>query len=209
MQSRETNEEFAREQENANKGWETCYGAALKARLKWIDQMLMEGTDEAHEKLLAFFADEKEIAPYGNRSNAMIEMIVIMDIYKAEVEMGEAHTIFDRKIEGRRMGETELTAYMRAFRFLMWRLEFTKEADAGEKLIQFLKENQVSPVFLCKAVNTMASDEFSMLCEIMELTLEAKMFRHTYWLLLKMQRLAPGEESIRQMIEGLKAYATG
>ena len=45
MQSRETNEEFAREQENANKGWETCYGAALKARLKWIDQMLMEGTD--------------------------------------------------------------------------------------------------------------------------------------------------------------------
>ena len=47
MQSRETNEEFAREQENANKGWETCYGAALKARLKWIDQMLMEGTDEA------------------------------------------------------------------------------------------------------------------------------------------------------------------
>ena len=123
--------------------------------------------------------------------------------------MGEAHTIFDRKIEGRRMGETELTAYMRAFRFLMWRLEFTKEADAGEKLIQFLKENQVSPVFLCKAVNTMASDEFSMLCEIMELTLEAKMFRHTYWLLLKMQRLAPGEESIRQMIEGPKAYVTG
>lgn len=48
-----------------------------------------------------------------------------------------------------------------------------------------------------------------MLCEIMELTLEAKMFRHTYWLLLKMQRLAPGEESIRQMIEGLKAYVTG
>ena len=46
MQSRETNEEFAREQENANKGWETCYGAALKTRLKWIDQMLMEGTDE-------------------------------------------------------------------------------------------------------------------------------------------------------------------
>ena len=77
MQSRETNEEFAREQENANKGWETCYGAALKTRLKWIDQMLMEGTDEAHEKLLAFFADEKEIAPYGNRSNAMIEMIML------------------------------------------------------------------------------------------------------------------------------------
>ena len=97
MQSRETNEEFAREQENANKGWETCYGAALKARLKWIDQMLMEGTDEAHEKLLAFFADEKEIAPYGNRSNAMIEMIVIMDIYKAEVEMGEEMCIRDRQ----------------------------------------------------------------------------------------------------------------
>lgn len=209
MQSRETNEEFAREQENANKGWETCYGAALKTRLKWIDQMLMEGTDEAHEKLLAFFADEKEIAPYGNRSNAMIEMIVIMDIYKAEVEMGEAHTIFDRKIEGRRMGETELTAYMRAFRFLMWRLEFTDEADAGVNFIEFLKANQVSPVFLCKAVNTMAADEFSMLCVIMELTLDAKMFRHAYWLLLKMQRLAPGEESIRKMLEELKAYVTG
>ena len=209
MQNRETTEEFARDQENANKGWEISYGASAKAYLEWMDQMLEQGTAEAHEKLLAFFEDENKTAPYGNRSNAMIEMIVIMDIYKAEVEMGEAHTIFDRKIEGRRMGETELTAYMRAFRFLMWRLEFTKEADAGEKLIQFLKENQVSPVFLCKAVNTMASDEFSMLCEIMELTLEAKMFRHTYWLLLKMQRLAPGEESIRQMIEGLKAYVTG
>ena len=171
--------------------------------------MLMEGTDEAHEKLLAFFADEKEIAPYGNRSNAMIEMIVIMDIYKAEVEMGEAHTIFDRKIEGRLMGRTELTAYMRAFRFLMWRLEFTEEADAGEKLIRFLKENQVSPVFLCKAVDIMSADEVSMLCEVMELTLDAKMFRHTYWLLLKMQRLVPGEESIQQMLEELKVYVTG
>ena len=207
MQRRETSEEFAREQENANKGWETCYGAALKTRLKWIDQMLMEGTDEAHEKLLAFFADEKEIAPYGNRSNAMIEMIVIMDIYKAEVEMGEAHTIFDRKIEGRLMGRTELTAYMRAFRFLMWRLEFTEEADAGEKLIRFLKENQVSPVFLCNA--PLSADEVSMLCEVMELTLDAKMFRHTYWLLLKMQRLVPGEESIQQMLEELKVYVTG
>ena len=55
----------------------------------------------------------------------------------------------------------------------------------------------------------MAADEFSMLCVIMELTLDAKMFRHAYWLLLKMQRLAPGRESIRKMLEELKAYVTG
>ncbi|MFQ8777375.1 MAG: hypothetical protein ACLR78_08020 [Roseburia sp.] len=68
MQSRETNEEFAREQENANKGWETCYGAALKARLKWIDQMLMEGTDEAHEKLLAFLQMRKRLRHTGTEA---------------------------------------------------------------------------------------------------------------------------------------------
>ena len=78
MQNRETSEEFAREQENANKGWEICYGASAKAYLEWMDQMLEQGTAEAHEKLLAFFEDENKTAPYGNRSNAMIEMIVIM-----------------------------------------------------------------------------------------------------------------------------------
>ena len=40
MQNRETSEEFAREQENANKGWEICYGASAKAYLEWMDQML-------------------------------------------------------------------------------------------------------------------------------------------------------------------------
>lgn len=55
MQNRETSEEFAREQENANKGWEICYGASAKAYLEWMDQMLEQGTAEAHEKLLAFF----------------------------------------------------------------------------------------------------------------------------------------------------------
>lgn len=177
--------------------------------MEWMDQMLEQGTAEAHEKLLAFFEDENKTAPYGNRSNAMIEMIVIMDIYKAEVQMAEKNTILDRKIQGKPMRRSELTAYMREFRFLMWRLEFTDEADAGVNFIEFLKANQVSPVFLCKAVNTMAADEFSMLCVIMELTLDAKMFRHAYWLLLKMQRLAPGEESIRKMLEELKAYVTG
>ena len=37
MQNRETSEEFAREQENANKGWEICYGASAKAYLEWMD----------------------------------------------------------------------------------------------------------------------------------------------------------------------------
>ena len=50
MQNRETSEEFAREQENANKGWEICYGASAKAYLEWMDQMLEQGTAEAHEK---------------------------------------------------------------------------------------------------------------------------------------------------------------
>lgn len=60
MQNRETSEEFAREQENANKGWEICYGASAKAYLEWMDQMLEQGTAEAHEKLLAFFEDENK-----------------------------------------------------------------------------------------------------------------------------------------------------
>lgn len=63
---------MARRQRRIWNGWIRCWSRERRRH---------------HEKLLAFFEDENKTAPYGNRSNAMIEMIVIMDIYKAEVQM--------------------------------------------------------------------------------------------------------------------------
>ena len=48
------------------------------------------------------------------------------------------------------MRRSELTAYMREFRFLMWRLEFTDEADAGVNFIEFLKANRYRLFFSVK-----------------------------------------------------------
>lgn len=207
MQNIQTSEEYALERERGNILWEEQYRDQEQIYLREIDELLLKGSQEAHDELLQLFSNKDIFAPYGSKSNSIIEMIVVMDIYRSEVEMGEKHTILDMNINGDPLGRKALVERARTLRFLLWRMEFTDEADAAEKLLLFLKENCVSPFFLCKAVNTMAADEFKMLCEVMELVLDAGMLRHAYWLLRAMNEYAPEEVSIQQMIKELEAYA--
>lgn len=186
----------AREQETAE--WYKKYAGEEQAHLKRIDELLCQGGEAARNELLDMLCTEKTEV-YRYRSNPLMGMIAIMDIYRMEIAAGEISTILDMTHEGCFLDREGLIKRVRQLRFLMWRKEFAQDEAAGEQLVLYIKENKVSPFFLCKAIDTMAGNKLKMLGEVMELVLDAGMLRHTYWLLRAIETRMPEEESIRAM----------
>jgi uncharacterized protein YhfF len=202
-------EAYARQREEIYSKWQKQYGSQEQKLLQQMDELLKRGDKTSHEELLAIFSKKEIIEPYKVSSNPLIELSTVMEIYKLEAEAGEAHTILDMKKAGKPLSREELEERVRELRFLMWRMEFAKEEDAGEKILRYIKENQVSPFFLCKAVNIMTENPMNMLCKLMELTMDAGLLRHTYWILYAMNKLAPEQENIQEMIAALENISGG
>jgi uncharacterized protein YhfF len=202
-------EDYARQKAIVYANWQKQYGSQEKKLLQQIDNLLKKGDKTSHEELLAIFSEKEKLEQYRYASNPLIEMSVFTEIYKMEAAAGEVHTIFDMKKAGESLSLSELIERVRELRFLMWRMEFAGEEDAGEKILNYIKENQVSPFFLCKAVDIMAENPMNMLCELMELTLDAGMLRHTYWILYAMKKLAPEQENIQEMLTELENITGG
>ena len=82
------------------------------------------------------------------------------------------------------------------------------ETEAGEKLIGFIKENSVSPVYLIQTIRTTAMETFDVMVNIVEIMIDSSMYRHAYWILRAMQEEKPQEESIQIMVQELGKYVT-
>ena len=144
---------------------------------------------------------------YKYSSNKMIDIIAIMNIYWAEAEAGEKHTILDMNSFGNPLDREALCERVREIRFLLWRIEFLGEENAKEQLLIYIVENRVSPYFLSRVVSTITGDKKKMLLQISELALEAGMLRHTYRLLLELQVFEPEAKEIKSMLQDLEAVS--
>ena len=104
----------------------------------------------------------------------------------------------------------KIRSYIRELKFLLWRMEFADETEteAGEKLIGFIKENSVSPVYLIQTIRTTAMETFDVMVNIVEIMIDSSMYRHAYWILRAMQEEKPQEESIQIMVQELGKYVT-
>lgn len=85
---------------------------------------------------------------------------------------------------------------------------YSLEVKAGEKLIGFIKENSVSPVYLIQTIRTTAMETFDVMVNIVEIMIDSSMYRHAYWILRAMQEEKPQEESIQIMVQELGKYVT-
>lgn len=199
-----TTEEYALKCEQEFEQWYIQNEEKEQAYLEQIDKWLLSGSNEERLKFLQFLSDEETISVYKYRSNSMIDVIAIGQIYQEEVRAEETQTILDAKCGVRLPDLQTLKARMRELRFIFWRMEFAKEPDAGAKLLHYIKEYAVSPFFLLKAVDTMTVDKAGMLCELVELLIDEKMLRHVYWMLKELRQLLPEDESVEAMIKGIE-----
>lgn len=207
MWNQTTTEQYAKMKAQESALQHNRYERQKQAFLEETDRLLLSGTPEAHEALLELFSAEETVEQYGMNSNSVMEMIAAMNIYRLEKAAGESHTILDMCVDGQRLNRKILESHIRRFRFLFFRLEFTDETDREKNIIDFIKENRISPFFTCRAVDTMVVDRFNVLCELLDLFLENEMLRHAYWILRALKVLEPEEKSIDEMLGRFEEYA--
>lgn len=205
-----TSEEYAREREKEYMIWETCHSGDLNVLLEKTNLLLQKGDEHAREELMQLYLNEEIVKPYIGIDNRIIELRTIMEIYSLEVKAGEEYTILGRKNIAKGWTLEKIRSYIRELKFLLWRMEFADEAEteAGEKLIGFIKENSVSPVYLIQTIRTTAMETFDVMVNIVEIMIDSSMYRHAYWILRAMQEEKPQEESIQIMVQELGKYVT-
>lgn len=205
-----TSEEYAREREKEYMLWETCHSGDLNVLLEKTNLLLQKGDEHARKELMQLYLNEEIVKPYIGIDNRIIELRTIMEIYSLEVNAGEEYTILGRKNIAKEWTLEKIRSYIRELKFLLWRMEFADEAEpeAGEKLIGFIKENSVSPVYLIQTIRTTAMETFDVMVNIVEIMIDSSMYRHAYWILRAMQEEKPQEESIQIMVQELGKYVT-
>ena len=135
-------EQFAIEEEERENQWQKEYGEKLPLKLEQMDRLLKEGTEEAKWKLQAMFLDKSFFNKY-KQTDEMAMMYVVMLIFEKERNSGITSGILDA---GRDIAQ--LRDYIQSMKFLLYRLDFDIEEEAGEKLIQYFKEQNTSTVVI-------------------------------------------------------------
>lgn len=199
-----TSEEYAQIRREHTLEWYNQHSDEEQKYLLFFDKLLASGSDSDHQKLLAFFSDEKNIADYKYWSNPIIEIIVIIDIYQTELTSGETNTILDIKNNGTLLTRPELLHIMQNLKFMLWRIEFCEDCDAEDSIITFIQKWQISPTFLCYYIERVNEQKLNMLSKMMSLTLNAGLITHTYRLLQKIDEYIPHNESIQQLLSQIK-----
>lgn len=196
-----TTEQYAVNWENNNNLWYEQYTDLETKYLQLIDHLLAIGTKEAHTELLSFFSNEQNITPFQYRSNPIIEMIGIMDIYRSELLAGETHTILNiTTIENQPLSRPELIELVRALRFLLWRIDFAEDKNAEDEIITFINTHAVSPTFLCYAIECITENKLNMLNKLISLTLNHGMAQHALKLLDDLNKFIPENQAIQKLL---------
>ena len=190
-------EEYIKEEELEEKKWYWNNEEAEKRYISEIEQRLESGTKEDKDKLLEIFQDKAFIEAYKSR-NELAYMIVIMQIYKREIQSEEVRTILDM---GKRI--EEIKSKLLQLKFILWRLEFAKDIQGRELLIEFIRINQATPSMIEHTVLTSVNDKAGTLAELADIFLEQKMIRYAFGMLGYMNELQPENEEILCMLAEL------
>lgn len=187
-------EEYIKEEELEEKEWYRNNREEEKRYISEIGQRLESGTKEDKDKLLALFQDKGFIETYKFR-NELAYMIVIMKIYEREIQLEETRTILDM---GKGIGE--IRSKLQQLKFILWRLEFAKDIQGRELLIEFIRNNQVSPSMIEYIVLTSVYNKTKMLLKLADIFVDEKMIRYAFGMLEYLNALQPENEEILCML---------
>lgn len=190
-------EEFIQEKEQKERTWYENNGEQEKEYIELIEQKLAEGTQEARKSLLQLFRDKKFMEIYQSR-NDIAYMMVIMKIYEAEVCNQEPRTILDMETS-----MDELRKKYIELKFILWRLEFEKDKDAKEKLIDYIHTNHATPDMIKQMIFNSVFNKGEVLVKLADIFLEYSMLRYAFSMLDYLNELLPGDEEILCMLAEL------
>lgn len=183
-------EEYIREKEQEEIEWNSKNKNQEKVYLEKIEKVLKTGTREAREELLTIFRDKDFIETYKSETR-MAYFIVIMQIYEREVEAEETRTILD--IGG---SYEELKKKFLELKFALWRIEFVKDLQAQELLLEYIYSNRITPIMLQFMVYTVSADKVEVLMQLSDIFMEQNMFRYAFCMLEYLDELLPGNETV-------------
>lgn len=190
-------EEYIREKEKKEREWNRENKEKRKVYLEQIEQRLREGTAQAREELLKMFRNQDFIETYKSKTE-MAYLIVIMQIYEREVQSGEVRSILDMGKSGE-----EIRSKLIQLKFILWKIEFAKDEQGKEMLLNFIRSNQITPDMVQYMVHTAAADKARMILELTDIFMEQNMLRYASRLLEYLNELSPGNETVLCMLAEL------
>lgn len=116
---------------------------------------------------------------------------IIIQIYEKELQAGESFTILD-------MGTShdELISKLTELKFILWRIEFAKDADAFHLLLEFIQNSHATPYMLQYLIQTASLKQDEILFKLTDLFLEKHMFRYAFHMLDYLTQLFPEDETV-------------
>lgn len=190
-------EEYIREKEKEEREWNRKYKEQEKLYLAQIDERIQAGTREAREELLALFCNQDFIETY-QASPRMAYLIAVMQIYEREVQNGEKVTILDSGTSSE-----EIVSKLIQLKFILWKIEFAKDEQWKELLLNFIRSNGTTPDMLQYVVQTAVADKGEVLSELTDVFIEQNMLRYAFRMLLYLDELFSGDETVLCMLAEL------
>lgn len=167
-------EQFAIEEEERENQWQKEYGEKLPLIVEQMDQLLKTGTEEAKWKLHAMFLDKSFFDKY-RQTDEMATMYVIMQIFERERNSGITPGILDQKRD-----IAQLRKYIQSMKFLLYRLDFEIEESAGDKLMQYFKEQNTSTVVIETMLTTVVMRPFRVVQKLEKLFEQHHMLKELF-----------------------------
>lgn len=190
-------EKYIEEKEEQEKEWNKQNKESQKLYMDYIDEKIAEGTEKARKELMELFHNTEFIETYKSKTQ-MAYRIAMMQIYEREMESGEKITILDIGKSGK-----EIIDKLIELKFLLWRIEFAKDKQAENTLMEFIQYNHTTPDMLQYMIHTASADKAGMLLELTDIFIEKGMLRYAFRMLEYLNELAPGNETVLCMLADL------
>lgn len=183
-------EQFAIEEEERENKWQKEYGEKLPLVLEQMDQLLKEGTEGAKWKLHAMFLDKSFLDKY-KQTDEIATMYVIMQIFERERSRGITPGILDQKRD-----IAQLRKYIQSMKFLLYRLDFDIDEGAGDKLVQYFKEQNTSTIVIETMLKKVVMRPFSVVQKLEKLFEQHHMLKELFMIYSFINERYPGNYRI-------------
>ena len=135
-------EEYILKEEQQKLLWEKEYGEKRDLAIGLMNESLLTKSRETRQELIDLLKDEVLVKALSEVAEIAF-IFVIMDIYEAELKARVNHTILDWA-----GSLDEVIDIIRQIKFLLWEIEFLDSEGAGELLLGYLQDMNISmPAF--------------------------------------------------------------
>lgn len=178
-------EAYMQQEEQDYCEWRKNYAAQEQKYLNQIDSWLSEATLQSRENLCRLFQNQEFLAAYRHRTPIAF-MGVILRIYHQESLAKRRHTILD-------MGTSHsaLISKFQELKFILWRLEFAKDPEAGKWLPQYIEVNQATPEMLREMLDIASIEKGETGLKLAQIFREQGMYSFEFQILLYLNAVLP------------------